>query len=252
VGVFSIPYDGRWAALEPLCDFVYDGRSRPDPTTFGLGSWQKHEAEYQQELAEEICGIPPAHAELCRTSRLRPDIGHPAIHVPGCPHTVYIGVGRKRDRDGFWERKHWGDENFCTLVRMILDRTDCDVIGTGNRADLVTTGAFMRKRVGDPRRVVVHDDGSCLSESRFSFSETSIKTTLDVLTRCDSFIGNDTGTMHMAAACGLPIVSVFKMDGALRKNHPLSDPETWRVLEGHSREVTPEEVYNAWMQVNGL
>lgn len=241
VGVFSIPYDGRWVQLESSCGFVYDGRPRPDPSTFGFSSWEKHEAEYQLELAETLTGVP-AKRELWGGPD--PSIGHPAWPVEGANYAVYLGIGRKRDAAGFWEKKHWGDENYLELARMILahdSRHNFELVSSGNRMDLLTTGKFLIQNL--PKAAGPAGRG-------FGFAENGIQGTMNVMSRCHSFIGNDTGTMHLAAAMGLPIVSVFKFEGTRRKNHPLSDPLTWEVLEGHDRDVTPEEVYNAWKRVN--
>lgn len=235
VGVFSIPYDGRWKWLEQFCHEVVDGRPRPDPSTFGFSSWLKHETEYQVEVAEQVTGVKrPRFFDRPFDNRLGECAWSPSKGARG----VYLGVGRKRDAAGFWEKKHWGDENYAELVEKILDRTDFDVVSTGNRADMVTTIAHIRKKVGNT--------------DRFGFAETPIHRAVNIMTRCHSFIGNDTGTMHLAAAIDLPIVAVFNLEGTLRKNHPLSDPLSWRVLEGHQTPVTVDQVYEAWARLDGV
>ena len=73
--------------------------------------------------------------------------------------------------------------------------------------------------------------------------------TIEALAACDFFIGSDGGAMHLAAACGLPVVALF---GA-------SDVQRWypwtacrEVLQAESREVrdiAPEKVAAAFARL---
>ncbi len=55
-----------------------------------------------------------------------------------------------------------------------------------------------------------------------------------LLKRCDLFIGNSTGPMHIAAACGVPVVAVF---GA---RHPLDSAAAWGPWRTRARIVSAQ------------
>ncbi len=242
IGIGSIPYDGRWdSLLENHCDLVLDCRPRPDPSTFGFSSWRKHEAEYQHEIARDVCHTCECGGYFSRSHNRtrgcdihgwhgRLDTSFWAGPV-SCGDYVYLGVGRKRDVAGFWDRKHWGDENFVVLAERILTETGLNVVCTGDTYDVSSTG-----------RVMLH----ALSRfgARFSFMGTGLERAFDVVAGCHSYIGNDTGMMHVAASMDKSVVAVFNLEGTLRKNHPLCS--RWRVLEGHTVPVSVETVYDAW------
>ena len=44
---------------------------------------------------------------------------------------------------------------------------------------------------------------------------TTLRQTAALLKKCDLYVGNDTGSMHLAAAAGIPVVEIscFPMDG---------------------------------------
>lgn len=58
--------------------------------------------------------------------------------------------------------------------------------------------------------------------------KTSLAQLTSVLKRCDLMVSNDTGPVHIAAALGIPVVSIFT------RNQPGINPERWRPLGAKS------------------
>lgn len=238
--VLSMPYDGRYGT-EANTNFpceVHDGRPRPDPSTFGFSSWKKHEAKYQLEIAKEITGNVDALARTGTRYPINPGDLDTSFWNESVTagDFVYLGIGRKYDDAGFWDKKHWGDSNFIELAEMILERhPEKKIVCTGGLKDTTGTG-----------RVLI--DALSKHKERFKFAmHTDIQNSFRTIAACHSYVGNDTGMMHVAASMNKPVVAVFNFENTIVKNHPLC--EKWRVLQGHDEPVEVDLVYNSWKEL---
>jgi hypothetical protein len=198
VAVMAIPFDGRWQqGVHYSADRVLDGRKRPgNVERLGFDMWEKHEVSYQMENAYELgyWGPPPSPRFFGAES--------------GDPDLVYLGIGYKRDQGGFGLSKHFGNARFAELIRAIRERrTTARFVSTGGVADFVQVGAPIMKRIADSS-VYTCEPGSGLP---YAFSK---------IGRCGSYIGNDTGMMHVAASLGIPTHGLFLSQDLARKNHP--------------------------------
>lgn len=223
VAVMAIPFDGRWHnGIHFNAKTVLDGRTRPDPSTTGLISWKKHEVEYQMDNAYELgfYGQTPSMNFL----------GEPRVD----PEKVYVGVGYKKDAAGFWKVKHWGNENYATLIKMLLDSNPrIRVVATGDAADLQLSIAPISRMVSDKRFEFKLSARSNLDEAFYT------------VTGCGTYVGNDTGMMHVAAAHDRKVVGLFFMEHAYEKNRPWSfssgNSFVFESLSGHDK-ITPQMV----------
>ncbi len=202
VAVMAIPFDGRWRnGVDFVADRVIDGRKRPENVErLGFDMWKKHEVLYQMENAYELGyeGITPGTCFFGAEA--------------GDPELVYLGIGYKRDPGGFGLSKHFGNERFADLIKAIrARRPTARFVSTGTAADLVQVAAPIMKRVGDAS-IYGCEVGSGLP---YAFT---------VLGRCGSYIGNDTGMMHVAASLGIPTHGLFLSQDLARKNHPWGPP----------------------------
>ena len=83
---------------------------------------------------------------------------------------VYLGVGRKRDAAGFWEKTNWGDENYAELVEKIkvfkvevtLDELG-DSFRTGMSANVEILGEKRDKAVSIPLEALQKRDGKTVA-----------------------------------------------------------------------------------------
>ncbi len=102
---------------------------------------------------------------------------------------VVMQIG-KRQSAGRWMRERWED-----VGRWLLGRVGNIVIATGPSSGEVEEARWLRERLG-PRVLA--------TEGRADWSQTA-----GLLYRARLYVGTDTATMHLAAACQCPIVALF-------------------------------------------
>jgi hypothetical protein len=233
VAIMSIPFDGRWReGIHFQAKRVFDGRTRPDPSTTGLVSWQRHEVEYQMDTARALGYTGPTPS--ARFFESHPILGEDAI---------YFGVGYKKDAAGFWRKKHWGNERFAELAaRLLATDPTLKIYVTGDANDLVHSIGPIRQICRDPRLIYVPTP--------------SLYQAFDVAADCGVYFGNDTGMMHVAAAQGRRCVGIFNLENSVTKNGPwCNDHGTGcgchRALEGWRDPVTVDHAFETIMEVRG-
>lgn len=218
LAIMSIPYDGRWRnGVDYYATKVMDGRTRPDPSTTGLVSWHKHEVEYQMDNAYEL----GYKGDVPTCAFMKPEEW--ALR----PRVFYLGVGYKKDAAGFWKVKHWGNENYAELVKRVLAEHPMNLVYTsGDMADLQLSINPISKIVNDPR---------------FKYNPGGIKDSFKLIARCGTYFGNDTGMMHVAAACGNNVAACFLLQNSAIKSRPwCSSP--YSCVEGFDLQNNPRKI----------
>jgi ADP-heptose:LPS heptosyltransferase len=103
-----------------------------------------------------------------------------------------------------WPQKKWPWEHFARLAR--------DLHGQGH--EVVLFGSVLERgesrRIREAAGVPVEDTSGRLDYAGL----------LEAVAGCDLVVGNDTGTLHLAAACGVPTVTLFGP----------TDPRKWNPL----------------------
>lgn len=95
--------------------------------------------------------------------------------------------------------KRWLPDRFAeTVERLAGDQTQC-----GRSARVVIVGAKGEEPLGRSIADRLHVPAVVLS------GQTTVRELMAVTKRCDLFLTNDTGPMHIAAAFGVPVVAVF-------------------------------------------
>lgn len=203
--IMAIPYDGRWDALGELWPGVQfvDERRRPgNVSRLGFDMWEKHEIEYQME-----------NARLLGYSGPTPDTSfmHPGVQDADL---VYVGLGYKRDPGGFGLSKHFGNERFTKLILEIRKlRPTVKFVSTGNLSDMMEVWYKIVQMIGPEYS----------SFYRFPLDAAYLPQSLQVLSRCGSYIGNDTGMMHAAASFGMPTCGLMAYPDLATKNPPFCE-----------------------------
>jgi ADP-heptose:LPS heptosyltransferase len=145
----------------------------------------------------------------------------------------YLGLGYKKDAAGFWKVKHWGNDNYAALVKMILAENPMNLVYTsGDMGDLQLSINPIMMRVGDPR---------------FKYEPLNLKDSINLVARCGMYVGNDTGMMHVSAACNQKVVGIFKMQNSATKARPWCDTYSCVEafdLQGNPRLISVEEVFS--------
>lgn len=224
LAIMSMPFDGRWRnGVHFRAKEVWDGRTRPDPSTTGLVSWERHEIDYQMDHARRLGYTGPTPTTSFQSLGER-------------TQDIYVGVGYKKDAAGFWKVKHWGNENFAQFIEMMLKNDpDCRIISTGNMSDFVEC---LR-----PIKNLVAPD----LQRRIDFRPTTLQESIDAISRCRLYVGNDTGMMHVAASFGLPTLGLFFMGPqSVVKSAPRWDEKSsfQSYIEGDRMAITPKCVFD--------
>src|SRR5712664_973899 len=102
---------------------------------------------------------------------------------------IAIGAGAS-----YGSAKCWPPERFADFVNRYRCHTDSDVILFGKAAEQQVADAIAAKITGSAISLV---------------GKTAIADLPALLSRCQLFVGNDSGAMHVAAAVGLPVVAIF-------------------------------------------
>jgi len=103
--------------------------------------------------------------------------------------------------------KRWRIDNFWTVGHSLIKKYDIQPIVFGDAAD---------RKTGDA--LVASWKRGCNAAGELSVRESAA-----LLQQCDLFIGNDTGTMHLAAAVKTPCVAIFSARDERGKWAPLGD-----------------------------
>jgi lipopolysaccharide heptosyltransferase II len=158
-----------------------------------------HEVEYWLSVAGLLGAnpradwrpsLPISEAHRAEAARHLQDIGNRHAMRPAPLVALHPGAGR------YSLARIWPTERFAQVARALVDVHGADVIVVGG-PDEVDLGAALEAQVERPGRVHV------------LAGRTSIHVAAALLERCDLFVGNDSGPMHIAAAVGTPVVAVF-------------------------------------------
>ena len=98
---------------------------------------------------------------------------------------IAFGLGARE------ERRRWPLERFAQLGIWLRDAYKARIVITGERNE-AQLGKEFQERLG--------------SAAINTIGRTTLRQAAAVLKHCSCYIGNDTGTMHLAAAAGLPII----------------------------------------------
>jgi ADP-heptose:LPS heptosyltransferase len=92
-----------------------------------------------------------------------------------------------------WPQKKWPWEHFAALARLLH----------GQGHEIILFGATLER--GESRRIR-EAAGVPVLDTTGSLDYAGL---LEAVAGCDLVVGNDTGTLHLAAACGVPTVTLF-------------------------------------------
>ncbi len=143
--------------------------------------------------------------------------------------------------------KRWPAEKFAALARRVCDKSDALLLVFGTDADR-SAAATIASTVEDPGRVVDLT------------GKTDLATAMAYIDRCDVFVTNDSGLMHVAAALQTPTAAIFGStdhiatgpfsDNAhiIRKPITCSPCKKTHCPENHLQcmeQIQPEEVFSS-------
>lgn len=200
--LFQNAFHAAWLAwrtgIPERIGYARDGRTalltRPFPVPLS-GEIPAHEAYYYAELVrragwihtlpeiDEIrLSVAPAACQAAEKRMLEAGVRSTSRRIAFAPGAAYGSA------------KCWPPERFAELADRLIARFDADVIlfGAPSERDIAE-----RIATGMRRRPVNLAGQTSIAELSAYFS------------RCDLFIGNDSGAMHVAAGAGVPVVAIF-------------------------------------------
>jgi len=195
-----------------------------------------HQVECYQYLVHAL-GVPngPIEPRLVVPQAMR-DVGARLLAEVGCDRPaplVALAPGA-----AYGGAKRWPPESFAELAHALAsDGVECVMVGTAADASTASdvarafhpstssgcpepVEAQARAAAGDPERVALRDVAL-----RSLVGKTDLPTLAGVLANCRALVTNDSGAMHLAAACGVAVTAVFGPTDE-RATRPLGDAHT--------------------------
>ncbi len=195
-------FDAAWLAwrsgIPERVGYARDGRSLlltrkiPAPKR---GEIPAHEQFYYLELLRRagwIDSLPGESFIALDVSEEHRRQAEEALSSAGArPNAVRIAIGAGAS---YGSAKCWPPDRFAEFVNRFRLHTDADVILFGTAAEQKVSDAIGAGIKGPSISLV---------------GKTAIAALPALLSRCQLFVGNDSGAMHVAAAVGLPVVAIF-------------------------------------------
>ena len=179
----------------------YRGHSRswllneivPEPVKAGP---PRHQAVHYLRIAEALGANSDAVGEAVRFPRDANSVPY-SKKIALCPGAEYGPA------------KRWLPERFAEAAKLIDEQRPVQWILFGTKKD-AEIGEAIAKALGD----------GCVNR----IGQTTIEQLIDELRECRLLLTNDTGTMHLAALIGVPVVAIFgstepRMTGPLGDGH---------------------------------
>jgi ADP-heptose:LPS heptosyltransferase len=94
------------------------------------------------------------------------------------------------------ELRDWGLANYARLVALLLERTECDVVLVGSKAQRGQVEFIVEANGGNRRIVNIAGDTDWFQ-------------TAEIVRTADLVIANNSGVAHLAAACGTPTLAIY-------------------------------------------
>ena len=195
-------FDAAWLAwrarIPRRIGYARDGRSLlltdaiPVPKP---GEIPAHEKFYYLELLRRAKWLPNLTDETfiqLAIPREHSEAGEEKLRSAGsAPNKLRIAVGAGAS---YGSAKCWPPDRFAATLNSLQDHSQADVILFGTPTESAVNDAIAEKLRHPPINLT---------------GQTSIAELPALLSRCQVFLGNDSGAMHVAAAVGLPVVAIF-------------------------------------------
>jgi heptosyltransferase-2 len=180
--------------------YATDGRSLllTDPVAVPSRAALRHQAEYYWDLLKPLGGQGPAPAprlvvtpdESALIARRLADAGIGASDL-------VIGVN---PGSTYGHAKRWLPDRYAEVVNRVVKDTQ---VRSGSRVGVVIVGAKGEEQLGK----AIADQ--IKTRTVVCSGQTTVRELMALVKRCQLFLTNDTGPMHVAAAFKVPLVAVF-------------------------------------------
>ena len=127
----------------------------------------------------------------------------------------HVVVGIHPTTIAHWTLKRWKPERFAALADRLVVQYGVKLILTGGKQEF---------------NAISHIAALMKATAYIAAGRTSIKQLAELIKRCQLFISNDTGPMHLAVAIQTPLVAIFGPTNPQRSG-PYGNPELYRVIQ---------------------
>jgi len=200
--LFQNAFDAAWltwrAGIPERVGYARDGRSLLLTKPIAVpkrGEIPAHEQFYYLELLRRIGWLdvfPEKTDASLHADEIQRQRAEEILQSAGArPSSLRIAIGAGAS---YGSAKCWPPVRFAAFVNQFRTRTDAEVILFGTPAEQSVAAAIASGITGSSISLV---------------GQTSIADLPALLSRCNLFVGNDSGAMHVAAAVGLPVVAIF-------------------------------------------
>ncbi|MAE52017.1 MAG: glycosyltransferase 9 family protein [Micavibrio sp.] len=183
----------------------------------------KHIAKDQHKVSQNAAVMGLANAPGPKLWFTEQQLSKARALIPeGAP---VLGVGPSAN----WIGKTWPADRFVEIIKFLT--------GPGGKMEAARVAVFAAPGEEDAARQVL---ASIPQDRQLDIiAKTDPGVAAATLSRCDFYIGNDSGLMHCAAACGVPTLGLFGPSYPHiyapwgRKAHYISTPESFDDLRGY-------------------
>ena len=201
-------FDAAWlawrAGIPERIGYARDGRGILLTKSIAVpkaGETPAHEQFYYLELVRKAGWAERAEGESeisLAVSRESSEAAEQKLIAAGVRSSAGGGTGALRVAIGagasYGSAKCWLPERFAEVANRLMTESDAEIILFGTANELAVSNAI----IAGMKRKAIDLTG-----------KTAIAELPALLSRCQLFIGNDSGAMHVASAVGLPVVAIF-------------------------------------------
>jgi len=195
-------FDAAWLAwrahIPRRIGYARDGRSLLLTHAIAVpkaGEIPTHEKFYYLELLRRANWLRNLTSETfiqLAIARDHSDVAEKKLRAAGsAPDKLRVAVGAGAS---YGSAKCWPPDRFAATLNSLQNHSQLDVILFGTPSESAVNNAIAQKLHHPPINLT---------------GQTSIAELPALLSRCQVFLGNDSGAMHVAAAVGLSVVAVF-------------------------------------------
>jgi heptosyltransferase-2 len=206
---FSSAWLARRAGIPERWGYRRDGRGRLLTRGVPVPRGSHHQSEYYRLLVAAL-GVPAdptreAIREPVTVSDEARSAARDLLERCGCgPDAVLVGIAPGA---AYGHAKRWPSDRYAALVADLAERIDATSVIVGGASDRDAVAeierALARRRVKATRQ-----DGRGGRWINL-VGQTDLSLLAGVMAECRAFVTNDSGAMHLAAACGVPVTAVF-------------------------------------------
>ena len=194
--------------------YVTDGRALflTDPVAVPDRRSQLHQVEYYWNLLKPLGLVGTVPRPTLAVSREEDEAFTTRLSAAGINQTdLIIGINPGSTYGG---AKRWLPDRFAEAASKVARQVEQEA---GKPVSMVILGAKGEEHLGNSIAAMLEKPAVVLSGA------TTIRELMATVKRCRLLLTNDTGPMHIAAACGVPVVAVF-------------GPTDWRTTSPYGQE----------------